>query len=169
MDEALTLWEKIIKNGMRISTDFEEMLYLQNGASDIEIENFEKKLNLKMPQEMLNFYRVHNGQKWCVGCKSFVNNLTLISLDEIIETWEFINDEADWDGYTPDNSQEIKPMLWNPKWIPVATNGGGDYVCIDTDPTEQGILGQILYYYHDWEKRSVDAMGIFQFIERRLT
>lgn len=169
MDQSLKLWERIIKNRMSISPDFEEKLYLQNGASDIEIENLEKKLNLKIPQEMRDFYKVHNGQKWRVGCKSFVDNLTLLSLDEIIETWEFINDEADWEGYTPDNSQEIKPMLWNSKWIPVATNGGGDYVCIDTDPTEQGGVGQILYYYHDWEKRSVDAMGLFQFIEERLT
>lgn len=169
MDEAVKLWENIIAKGIFILSDFKEKLYLQNGASDIEIENFEKRLNLKVPQEMWDFYRVHNGQNWCVGCQSFIDNLTLLSLDEIIETWEFLNDEADWDGYTPDNSQEIKPMLWSSKWIPVAKNGGGDYVCIDTDPTEHGTFGQVLYYYHDWENRSVDAIGLFRFIENRLT
>lgn len=69
------------------------------------------------------------------------------------------------DDLEPDIEKELKPALWNSKWIPIAENGGGDYLCIDTDPSEAGFKGQVLYYYHDWGKRAIEAKNIFAFIE----
>lgn len=43
----------------------------------------------------------------------------------------------------------------------IAENGGGDYLCIDTDPSEVGLTGQVLYYYHDWGKRLYRGKRIF--------
>ncbi|MCP1359336.1 SMI1/KNR4 family protein [Aneurinibacillus migulanus] len=47
----------------------------------------------------------------------------------------------------------------------MAENGGGDYLCIDTDPSEAGVVGQVLYFWHNWGKRSIEAKNIFEFIE----
>lgn len=59
----------------------------------------------------------------------------------------------------------IKPMLWNSKWIPIAENGAGDYLCLDTDPADGGCYGQVLYFWHDWGDRSIEAANLFDFID----
>ena len=76
-----------------------------------------------------------------------------------------MQEEYDPDDMQPENEKEIKPFIWNSKWIPIADNGAGDYLCMDMDPTEAGTIGQVLYYWHDWEDRSLDANSFFEFIE----
>jgi len=39
--------------------------------------------------------------------------------------------------------------LWNRNWIPFASNGGGDFYCIDLAPTETGVKGQIITMKHE--------------------
>lgn len=47
----------------------------------------------------------------------------------------------------------------------IAESGGGDYLCLDTDSTEEGLVGQVLYFWHDWGDRTIDAKGPVKFIE----
>lgn len=165
-EKAIALWRRIIERGSLNSPDYEEKLSLQPGASEEELEQLAHTLGVKLPQEMADFYSVHNGQDWAVGTKSFVRNLTLSPIEQIIEDWEFLNEEFDPDEMEPDIEPEMKPLLWNPRWIPIASNGGGDHLCIDTDPSEKGTFGQMLYFYHDWGRRSVEAVGLYEFLEQ---
>ncbi|MBD8033070.1 SMI1/KNR4 family protein [Solibacillus sp. Sa1YVA6] len=75
--------------------------------------------------------------------------MTLLPTSEIINNWCFLQEEFD---------PELKPFkfLWNSKWIPIANNGGGDYLCIDNNLYEAGAVGQVLYFWHDWEDRSIE-------------
>lgn len=56
-------------------------------------------------------------------------------------------------------------MTRNLYFSPIAENGAGDYLCIDTDPSEKGKMGQILYYYYYWGNRSIEANNLIDFIE----
>ncbi|RRJ61834.1 SMI1/KNR4 family protein [Paenibacillus oralis] len=165
LKQAERLWSLIIGKGAAKDTGFQEALRLRPGAGEAEFEHAEKALGLKLPEEMKAFYQVHNGQDWDLGSEPFVRNLTLSPLEEIVENWNFLREEFEADEMEPDIGQEIKPLLWNDKWIPIASNGGGDYLCLDMDPAEAGQVGQVLYFWHDWGNRSVEAASLFSFIQ----
>ncbi|PDY43955.1 SMI1/KNR4 family protein [Bacillus pseudomycoides] len=166
INQAEWLWQCIIERGSNAEGNFKESLNLQPGASDEEFQLIEGTLGVTLPEEMKNFYRVYNGQVWKPRVNPFVRNLTLSPTSEIIDNWKFLQEEFDPDDdLEPDIEKELKPVLWNSKWIPIAENGGGDYLCIDTDPSESGVVGQVLYYWHDWGQRSIKAKGLFEFIE----
>jgi cell wall assembly regulator SMI1 len=166
INEAELLWQRIFERGLMYESNFKELLNLQPGASDEELRLLENTLGVTLPDEMKLFYKVFNGQVWEPGVKSFVRNLTLSPITEIIDNWCFLQEEFDPDDDIEfESEKELKPLLWNSKWIPIAENGGGDYLCIDTDPSESGVIGQVLYFWHDWGNRSVRARNIFEFIE----
>ena len=166
INQAEWLWQRIIERGSNIEENFKELLNLQPGASDEEFQLIENTLGVSLPEEMKSFYRMYNGQVWQYGGNSFLRNLTLSPTFEIIENWKCIQEEFDPDDEVElDIGEEIKPVLWHSKWIPIAENGGGDYFCIDTDPSESGVVGQVIYYWHDWGNRSVEAKNLFEFIE----
>ncbi|MGE7021955.1 SMI1/KNR4 family protein [Solibacillus cecembensis] len=166
INQADRLWKRIIERGSNNGSNFKESLNLQSGASDEEFQLLEDTLGVLLPEEMKSFYRVYNGQVWVTGVNPFVRNLTLSTTSEIIDNWIFLQEEFDSDDdVEPDIEKELKSFLWNSKWIPIAVNGGGDYLCIDTDPSEAGVVGQILYFWHDWGNRSIEAKNIFEFVE----
>ncbi|MFJ8459421.1 SMI1/KNR4 family protein [Lysinibacillus xylanilyticus] len=165
INKAEWLWQRIIESGSKKGSNFKESLNLQSGAIDEEFQLLEDTLGVILPEEMKSFYRVYNGQVWELGANPFVKNLTLSPTSEIIDNWFFLQEEFDPDDLEPDIEKELKPFLWNSKWIPIAVNGGGDYLCIDTDPSEAGVVGQVLYFWHDWGNRSIKAKNIFEFIE----
>ncbi|MEK8126464.1 SMI1/KNR4 family protein [Paenibacillus filicis] len=164
-NQAKLLWQRITEQGSSRKASFEETLHLQPGASDEDFQRLERILGIRLPEEMKDFYKVHNGQHWLAGTSAFVRNLTLSPIAQIVENWEFLQEEFDPDDLEPEIGEEIKPLLWNAKWIPIAENGGGDYLCLDTDPSEAGALGQVLYFWHDWGNRSVEAKNLYAFIE----
>ncbi len=165
INQAELLWQRIIEKGTIRQVNFEETLNLQAGTKDEDFQLIENTLHITLPEEMKKIYRVHNGQNWNMGVNSFVRNLTLSPISLIIDNWKFLQNEFEPDELEPDIDSEIKPFLWNPKWIPIAENGGGDYLCLDTDPSEAGSVGQVLYFWHDWGNRSVEARNLFEFIE----
>ncbi|MCL1695969.1 SMI1/KNR4 family protein [Lysinibacillus sp. BPa_S21] len=165
--EAEILWNRLIEKNSELEVNGREALNLQPGATAEEFQLIETTLGITLPDEMKSFYRIFNGQDWSPGVQPFVRNLTLSPISEIIENWKFLQEEFDPDDLLPDieYGEEVKPTLWNKKWIPIAENGGGDYLCVDTDPTEKGVVGQVLYFWHDWGDRTIDAKSLFEFIE----
>lgn len=166
INQAELLWQRIIEKGSNDKREFKESLNLQAGASDKDLQLVEEKIGVKLPEEVKSLYRVYNGQVWDLEVNPFVRNLTLSSTSEIINNWCFLQEEFDPDdGLELDSTKELKPFLWNSKWVPIAENGGGDYLCIDTDPSEAGVAGQVVYFWHDWGNRAVAGRNIFEFIE----
>lgn len=165
VSKAETLWQRIFAKGANERPDFREALGLQQGASEEEFRDVETGLGFSLSEEMKDLYRVHNGQVREIGTECFVRNLTLSPLAEVLENWRFLQEEFEPDEMEPEADAEIKPMAWNPKWIPIASNGGGDYLCLDMDPSERGQAGQVLYFWHDWGRRAVEASGLFAFLE----
>ncbi|MGO4546781.1 SMI1/KNR4 family protein [Paenibacillus sp. 2TAB23] len=164
-NQADRLWERIVDRSSDTEANVKESLHLQPGARDEDFQLIERTLEITLPESLKSFYSVHNGQNGGVGVRSFVRNLTLSPISEIIDNWTFLQEEFDPDDLEMSIDSEIKPVLWNAKWIPIAGNGGGDYLCIDTDPAEAGVVGQVLYFWHDWGYRSVEGKSLFEFIE----
>ena len=47
-------------------------------------------------------------------------------------------------------------MWWSPRWILFSVNSS-NALCIDTDPTDAGRLGQVVLFWDDWGHRPIEA------------
>lgn len=66
-----------------------------------------------------------------------------------IETWRQ-QCEKDWPDEPPHVGDEpIRPVWWDPAWVPVARSGSGDLLFVDRAPLATGVVGQVVH----WERR----------------
>lgn len=64
---------------------------------------------------------------------------------------------------TPEGA--IKKMYFNPKWIPIFSDHGGNYIGIDLDPDTNGIKGQVIIFGRDEEDMFVISNNISDFFD----
>lgn len=64
---------------------------------------------------------------------------------------------------TPEGA--IKKMYFNPKWIPVFSDHGGNYIGIDLDPDTNGTKGQVIIFGRDEEDMFVLSNSITDFFD----
>ena len=60
--------------------------------------------------------------------------------------------------------RRVPDLWWNPKWIPLTADGGGNGKMIDLDPTGNGTAGQIIQMWHDDPIRSKEADSLYGFL-----
>ncbi|MBB4010110.1 SMI1/KNR4 family protein [Allorhizobium taibaishanense] len=139
-------------------------------ASEGQIVAVESRLGQELPPSVRSLYLLANGQPYNgVGLEGA---FTLMSLDEVVETFGFLNGEFP-DGINTNASDDffidadpgMQANWWSRRWIPIMQNGGGDYLCADLDPAEGGTFGQIVAYYHDENFRSLVSSGIDALME----
>ncbi len=127
------------------------------GSSADELANFEKKLGAKLPQTLKDLLMWRNSDADDPSPERFIGNWSLMSLREIVSTWEGLNglkEGGDFDDLDKD--------WWNKSWVPFLENGGGDNLCIDV----RGAVaekGEVIRFWHDDEGRkilykSIDAL-----------
>ncbi|ANF97130.1 SMI1/KNR4 family protein [Paenibacillus bovis] len=165
MTQAAQLWQNLITSAIVREGGTEESLELLPGVAEQAWNRLAERIQADVPAEIKAFYQIYGGQRDESGVPPLIRNLTLLPVESIMEQWQFLNEEVELDGMEVDNGPGVKPTIWSPAWIPIATNGAGDYLCVDTDPDVGGTYGQVLYYWHDWENRSVEAESWFAFIE----
>lgn len=49
---------------------------------------------------------------------------------------------------------------WRRGWVPFLSNGAGDHLCLDVDAEGGGSPGQLVAFWHDWERRSIEHSSI---------
>lgn len=133
---------------------------LNKGASSEQLSELEKTLDVSLPEDYKDFLQIHNGQIF--NSPALVDLEVLNSTDFILSEWKFwkeLYDAGEFKSYqsTPDNG--IKNDWWNPSWIPITSNGYGDHICIDLDPTSGGTKGQIISMFHDDPRRELLALS----------
>jgi cell wall assembly regulator SMI1 len=80
-----------------------------------------------------------------------------LSAAEIAERWIFLDSVAHdvrFEGVVR-TVGPVRAVWWNRGWIPIADCGTGDVVCIDMDPAQGGVAGQLILYAHDFAERNV--------------
>jgi cell wall assembly regulator SMI1 len=140
---------------------------LQAGASEEEIRETEKFLSVEFPAEVKDSYRIRNGQSR--GDVGFINGLEFLSLARMREEWAVWKDLLDsggFEGFESEPEKQVRTDWWNPKWIPLTSDWGGNYECLDLAPTEEGEVGQIISMWHDEAKRQVLADSFRGWLEQ---
>src|SRR5215469_9178270 len=140
-------WERIGAWLRRNASDIHASL--RAGASPAEVREIESALSCALPEPMVSSYLIHNGMRPGVG--PLIAGWRLLSLAEIVQEWQRwkqLSDEGVFTGMESDAAAQIQSDWWNAKWIPIGSNGSGDFACVDLDTPPTGALGQIISLYH---------------------
>lgn len=121
--------------------------YLSKGATDENLDKLIEVTRLKIPDALAELYKITNGEgnpdiRYGIGLGIF--GFKLMSIDSVILEWERFKD---WDDDCRPVYQKdlLKENVFNPKRLPFASDGAGQFLCIDFDPASDGREGQIIY------------------------
>jgi cell wall assembly regulator SMI1 len=143
-------------------------LTLAPPATDEEIDDLQRAINLTLPPEFCQSLRIHNGQNDPTRCHGFFIEGLLASTKQIAETWRMLTDldeqfrqrETNWDTHGHGE-------WWNGHWVPF-TIGDGDCLCINLNPQVRsgGTLGEIVCHVHDNPHESGIAASYGAWLQR---
>lgn len=151
---------------------------LNPGCSDEELNELERQLNCRLPEDFKALYRCHNGQRG--QATGIFCGLPFLSTDEIYEQWtawrdlakDFAKEAEDFDDENlaaeitgesyPANA--IKPTYINLQWIPFSDDGSGNHLGVDLDPGSAGVIGQVINFGTDENDKFVIASSLPGFI-----
>jgi len=119
--------------------------YTVQAVTENEINEFSSKFNISLPADFVWFLTKSNLK---IAIENAYDTIDIEAIDYKLEKMNKWLDEGAFDGKIEnidgDPSPLMKNVWWNKKWVPFAEDGGGNLSCIDLDPTEQGVSGQII-------------------------
>ncbi|MGJ7528443.1 SMI1/KNR4 family protein [Variovorax sp. GB1P17] len=124
---------------------------LQPGVSDAQLDAFEAKFSLKLPEAFRALYCWRNGQPDS-SFDSFQDNRMFSSLEDIADTKEMLDGMIGFDFEDP--------ATWRRGWVPFLSNGGGSYLCVDIDAEGGGQPGQLIAFWKADEDRPVEHASV---------
>jgi cell wall assembly regulator SMI1 len=162
-----SLWEKL---KIHLCTRAPNIVAdLNPPATQDEILALEQQIGMRLPSDLVACLRVHNGQ---IGkAEGLFDGQTLLPLNHILMSWLVWRDllhGGDFDDRIAHSELGIKSTWWNTNWIPFASNGGGDYLCLDMDPAPGGNIGQVIEVLHDFPSRSLLKDDFFSWFSSQI-
>lgn len=124
--------------------------YLNAGTPDTN--RLEEETGYHLPDSFKNLYSLHNGDRDYFG---LFFGLQWLSIDGILQHWKNnkkYHDELFSSNLISFEKGKIKEEYFHPDWLPIAYDGGGNYIGIDYSPGPNGILGQIINFGRDEEE-----------------
>ena len=145
--------------------DPHDLTALNPPATDKDIKQLEQALPgiMRLPKEYVEFLKLNNGStshRQEVRDAYFkFGSWSALPIDRVLSSLNVLNDlleEGDFDDRKIDKSSPgVQSVWWNPKWLPIFSNGRGNYLCIDFNPSSGGKIGQIIEYDRDFSERPV--------------
>ena len=159
------------------------LAHLCSGASDEDITAVEKQTGLIIPDDYMQFLRLHDGEdgtSWnailgegnqLLSCESIINQFKMNErnakfYDPMEETIEFWKKTIDEDGWLIDGP--VKPLNICPNWLPLTCMNGDVYRYFDYDPAPGGIAGQIIEIDPECLKYEVIANTFSELLENHV-
>lgn len=161
------LWKRIEKYARKVDPGIKKVL--NKGASAHDIAAIEQASGIQLVGDFRASWAIHDGQLGgeLIPEDWFDQPYELLPAESIITEWktwkslidtgEFRNDES-----TPDDG--IRADWYHPAWIPIASNGGGDFLCLDFAPVAKGRVGQVIEMRHDSPTRRLVAGSFVEFL-----
>lgn len=146
---------------------------LKKRAAEATLAAFEKTIGESLPDDLRQLYLVHDGQKADADGlfpEEFANldaPFALLSIKEATAAWTEWKELLDGGEFKKQKSQPdagIRADWWNPKWIPFATDGGGDLLCVDLAPAKGGKKGQVILHQHASNDRNLLAPSVLSLL-----
>jgi cell wall assembly regulator SMI1 len=99
------------------------------GVDDDDLQEIEVELGYPFPEDVRASLRLHNGTVDC-----FADIWRLLNIDEIA---------------VEQRRMSLGHLMKRPHWIPLASDGCGDFLCVDVKPEPGEQLGQIIHFDHE--------------------
>ncbi|MEZ6087570.1 MAG: SMI1/KNR4 family protein [Pirellulaceae bacterium] len=134
---------------------------LQKGAALPQLSKMMGKTKVRLTGEVKEFFQRHNGQSGGDGLihdQASDERYILLSVDQVIQEWSAWQDlqaSGDFDDAEASPDRGVRDAWWHPKWLPMATNTAGDFLCFDNSPAAGGKIGQVITLWHDRPQRDV--------------
>ncbi len=122
---------------------------MRPGASAADIRKAERAFSARLPEAMSESYAIHDGARG--GSAPLLGDWTLLSPAAAVKEWKTLKKLSTAGVYRDMRakpSPQVKPDWWNPRWIPVASNSSGDFICVDLDHARTGKTGQLISFLH---------------------
>ena len=122
---------------------------LHPGASAEAIAEAEATLGLAFPAELRASLTRHDGTTWSGWASGELLPLQRLTNERAV--WMERLEGGNFDERADHNAEStlVQAGWWNPAWIPLHADGGGNGMVIDLAPAEAGAPGQVLFMDHE--------------------
>lgn len=126
-----------------------------------DLETLEARIGRPLPQDLAASLAIHDGTGLPLA---MLGGRELLSARLMGEVWAHLTaSPRRADEGLPEGA--VRAVWWHPAWVPFATGGDGNYLCVDLDPAPGGSEGQVIEYWHDRPERRLVAPGFRPWLE----
>jgi cell wall assembly regulator SMI1 len=127
---------------------------LRPGAGVRQIRAAEKAMDVVLPDDVREAYRIHDGEgpDGTAPSPGLLYGWRWMPLKEVAGHWRLMKellDQGTFAGVSSDPRGPIRSDWWHPKWVPLAEGGGGGLRCVDLAPRSRGKVGQVIGWWND--------------------
>jgi cell wall assembly regulator SMI1 len=127
---------------------------LSKGAEVDQLRKLEDSIGTALPAVFKQSLSIHDGQKegYDFIPDDGIGSFYFLRAKDILRDWKDWNavlKAGDFEDKKAKPEKGIASDWWNSGWIPFASNGGGDNLCIDLVPSKGGVVGQVILVRHD--------------------
>lgn len=144
-----------------IKKQFPNFDIIQEGLPHSEIRKFEAEFKIKLPDEVVSYLQLANGEApydkdnlFQVGVFLGLEMLSLSEIKREMNVWkEVISENADFQDEVYESFPEgaVKPVYCEPDhWVGLATDGCGNSIGVDLNPGPNGKRGQVIVWGRDY-------------------
>jgi cell wall assembly regulator SMI1 len=156
------LWQRIELALQKSNPELRAALNAGAGAQDLT--RLAQTVGKELPEDFKAAYGIHNGQQ---GGGDLIPAIAeneegyfLMPTKAIIskwKSWKSLVDNGEFKGKESSPETGIQGAWWHPGWLPFASNGGGDSICLDLAPAPGGTRGQVITMNHEISRRQLLA------------
>jgi len=158
------IWEAY-KVQVKLKLKLEDVDFKFNPPANLkEVSQWEKVLGQKLTGELLELYKIGNGQ--AEDGQTAFKGFTIMKIVNAARQWQMVDTKIAKIKVPDSIVGAVKEDIWNKKWIPFGTDPGGNLLCIDLDPEKGGFAGQVIAVYFESGIREVIALSIKDYFSR---
>lgn len=129
-----------------------------------EVSQWEMVLKQELPEELLELYKIGNGQ--AEDGQSIIKGFSLMPIVNAAREWQKADNMIAKIKIPNTAKGSVKQEIWNTKWIPFASDPGGNFLCIDLDPEKGGHAGQVIAVYFEAGIREVISPSVKEYFSQ---
>jgi len=135
---------------------------LRPGLSAEALSDLSDTFGMPISAPLRSLWRWRDGQAG-LGAGTFFFNRTLMSAGESAAASRMLREMF-----------ARSPTWWGPQWVPIITNGAGDYICVDQQGGQRlgrgqtSRRGQIIEHWHDSSDRAILAPDLWSWLAAML-
>jgi cell wall assembly regulator SMI1/ankyrin repeat protein len=162
-------WKQLRATLSRQAPDVRKSLRAK--ATPKKLAVLKQELGMEIPEQLVESLEVHDGQT--PGAPSLVpreftsHEYELLSAERIVhewQAWKELLDSGEFRGRNAAPDAGVRSAWFASDWIPFASDGAGNFLCVDAKPTKKGIVGQVIGLDHESPERRMIAPSIADFL-----